>query len=879
LTTKSLDLFFEKEDAVDGEEEVAELTEQPVEEDLFVRKLPPAYLTSAGYDGSRGAAYLKLYEPKSQKLYFWRENTGHKPYLFTNLNPAELEKLQRVTGHPGLDHLEELELYYALLNQKMKITKVVAKDPLSIGGRMSGSLRDVIPEEARRVFGEKKEVKVWEAYIKYYECYLWDRRLSIGTMYEVKNGNLIAVKDVGIKKTVEDITRLFSEADENYLEYVKAWANLLEYPAPNFRRVALDIEVLTPIATRVPDPHEASYPVNAASLIGNDGVKRVLLLKREGVEWGATSIPKDVRVEYYDFEKDLILEIFSALNDYPVVLTFNGDDFDLRYLWRRAQNVGIDIGTIPIEAGHRVCLLRKAVHIDLYKFFFNRSIQIYAFRKKYEDVLLDTIADALLGKRKIVLGKPIAELTYSELAQYNIQDSVLTLELTTFDNELVMKLILALTRISQMPMEDMSRQGVSRWIRNFFYYEHRRRGMLVPNKEDILEVKGGTATTAIIKGKKYKGAIVVKPKPGVHFNVSVLDFSSLYPSIIKVYNLGYQTIRCAHEECKDNVVPETDHWICRKNRALESLLIGSMRDLRVKWYKPKSKDASVSRELREWYDVIQQALKVILNASYGVFGAETFDLYCPPVAESVAAMGRHAILETVKKAQELGINVVYGDTDSVFLRAPTPEQVAELIAWSEKTLGMDLEVDKVYRYSVLSKKKNYIGIFPDGTVDIKGLTGKKKHIPTFLKEAFSEMIEKLGKVKTPSDFERAKREIQDIVKNCYLKLKRKEYPMEDLAFHVVLGKIPEGYSKTTPQHAKAAKLLQEKGYEIKAGDLISFVKTMREPHVKPIQLATKDEVDTAKYVGYIRSTFSQALEPIGLDFDEIIGLRRLDLFI
>jgi DNA polymerase I len=105
-----------------------------------------------------------------------------------------------------------------------------------------------------------------------------------------------------------------------------------------------------------------------------------------------------------------------------------------------------------------------------------------------------------------------------------------------------MKLILVLARIASMPMEDVSRQGVSRWIRNFMHREHRRKNMLIPNAEDILTKKGKTSTTATIKGKKYKGAIVVEPTPGVHFNVSVMDFPSLYPSIIKVWNLGYQLI-------------------------------------------------------------------------------------------------------------------------------------------------------------------------------------------------------------------------------------------------------------------------------------------------------------------------------------------------
>ncbi|MEM2936292.1 MAG: DNA polymerase domain-containing protein, partial [Candidatus Bathyarchaeia archaeon] len=358
-----------------------------------------------------------------------------------------------------------------------------------------------------------------------------------------------------------------------------------------------------------------------------------------------------------------------------------------------------------------------------------------------------------------------------------------------------------------------------------------------------------------------------------------MDFSSLYPSIIKVYNLGYQTILCPHRECEINKVPDTPHWICTKRKALESLLIGSLRDLRVGWYKPKSRDETLPNELRSWYNVIQSALKVILNASYGVFGAETFDLYCPPVAEATAAIGRHAITQTIKSAQELGINVIYGDTDSIFLKSPSPEQVDSLVKWSQRDLGMDLDLDKAYRYSVFSsRKKNYLGVFPDGSVDIKGLTGKKSHVPIFLKKAFLEMVNRLGKVGSPAEFQEAKREIQRIVRDYYLKLKRREFEPEELAFEVVLGKMPGGYVKTTPQHVKAARLLQDRGMDIKIGDTIRFVKVMKDPHVKPVDLVSKSEVDVDKYIAYLQSTFDQVLDALGLNFDEIIGRTSLDRF-
>jgi len=896
MAKKSLDEFFKTaETSVEEEkEESAPSEEKPLEEkktpsfDLAPQNLPPSYFVSATYDGKKGSARIKLYEPKSEKIYFWHDNTGHKPYCLTNLSPMELEKIDRVTSHPGFDHLELVEKYDPLLDRQVTLTKVVAKDPLAIGGRPIGCIRDIIPKEYPKVTGIEQPVKVWEAAIKYYQCYIYDRDLAPGMIYKIDKVKLVRVRHDPSEETIKTIRGLFRDEPKEFLQYIETWATLLEYPAPKFRRVALDIEVFPPVVeregvktARIPDPHEADYPVICASLYGSDGKKRILLLKRENIREGTVKIPSDVSVEYYSSEEKMISEIFGALFDYPFVITFNGDDFDLRYLFHRAQKLGFRRSQIPIEVGRRVCLLTHSVHIDLYKFFFNKSIQIYAFGQKYRDVTLDNVGKALIGLAKVELTELMTELTYTELAQYCFRDAEIAFRLTAFDDDLVMKLILAIARISRMPMEDVSRQGVSRWIRNFLHHEHRRRGMLIPNAEDILALKGKTATKAIIKGKKYKGAIVVEPVPGVHFNVAVMDFASLYPSIIKVYNLGYQTILCPHEECKDNKVPETPHWVCKRHQALESLLIGALRDLRVKWYKPKSKDKTLPAELRSWYNVIQSALKVILNASYGVFGAEAFDLYCPPVAEATASVGRHVITGSIKKAGELGIEVIYGDTDSIFLKGPSQGQINSLAKWSDKELGMELDVDKVYRYSVFSsRKKNYLGVFPDGSVDVKGLTGKKRHIPIFIKEAFFQMEDRLAQVKSPVDFETAKKDIRKIVQDRYLRLKRRDWGKtpDELAFQVVLGKIPEGYTKTTPQHVKAAVVLQKRGYDLKAGELISFVKVTKEPHVKPVELASNSEIDVDKYVAYLQSTFDQVLDAMGLNFDEIIGLTKLERF-
>ena len=353
------------------------------------------------------------------------------------------------------------------------MSKIIAKDPLSIGGRSNRAIREILK-------------KSWESNIRYYSCYIYDKQLLMGMPYKVKEGKLSTFDYVPPQDVTRTIQSLFKDEPEEFKDYITHWIKLLQCPVPNIQRLALDIEVLSSKEDRIPDPNEANDPIIATSFIDTEGNKRVLVLKnRENINKGVETIPSDVKVEYYNDEVELIEEIFKVLRIYPLILTFNGDDFDLRYIYHRAENLGFQKDEIPIILGSRFTLLKYGIHIDLYRFFFNRSIQNYAFSRKYTEFSLNAISIALLGMGKIPLKSPISELTYSELAKYCLMDSELTLKLTTFSDNLVMKLIFILMRITKLPMEDLTRQGVSNWIRNLMYFEHRRLNYLIPRSEDI----------------------------------------------------------------------------------------------------------------------------------------------------------------------------------------------------------------------------------------------------------------------------------------------------------------------------------------------------------------------------------------------------------
>ncbi len=819
-------------------------------------------LVSATYDSKNRCAVLKFYEPESQKIILWRDEIGHRPYCYSKLNPDELGF---IAGRKDLIEIKDVRRNDLLRSEEIPLSKIVVEDPLAIGGTATDkSLRNVI--------------ETWESDIKYYESYLYDRSLIIGKFYEIKDSK-VTPHDMEIPPEVkESLKTLLWEniSDEKMVdpgqfeEYISDWADLLNQPIPKMRRVSVDIEVEAEVG-RIPDPKLAERKVTAIGFSGSDGFREILVLRKAGVQQGANDLDFEPRFYEEEDERQMILDAFGLLREFAFVLTYNGDEFDLPYLFNRAERLGVKTEDNPLYMMRDSATLKHGVHIDLYRTLSNRSFQIYAFSHKYSDFSLNSVSKALLGKEKIDYGVELNDLTLYQTANYCYNDALLTYELASFNSDLLMNLLVVIARIGRMPIDDIARLGVSQWIRSLMYYEHRQRNALIPKREELQKHSAAVSSEAVIKDKKYRGGLVVDPMEGIHFNVTVMDFASLYPSIIKVRNLSYETVRCPHEECRANTIPQTSHWVCTKKNGMTAMLIGSLRDLRVNYYKSLSKRESITEEQRQQYTVVSQALKVILNASYGVMGAEIFPLYFLPAAEATTAIGRHIILQTIERCKEFGVEVLYGDTDSLFIKNPTQEQIDRVIKQAKKDHGVDLEVDKEYRYAVLSnRKKNYLGVTRSGKVDVKGLTGKKSHTPGFIKKLFYELLDVLSEVETIEGFERAKKEISDRIAGYAKKVQEKEIPLEDLAYNVMISKAPSEYVKTVPQHIRAAKML-ESTREIKKGDIISYIKTLGKPGVKPVELARQTEIDPKKYLEFMESTLDQITSSMDLDFDTILG--------
>ncbi|MBU13217.1 MAG: DNA mismatch repair protein MutH [Nitrosopumilales archaeon] len=825
-------------------------------------------LISANYNSQQKAVVLKFYDPTSHKIVLWTDKTGHKPYCFSKMSPAELDFLSERSDVISIKEVTKTDL---LEDKTITVSKILVSDPLAIGGTQTDkSIRNV--------------VEAWEADIKYYENYLYDNSLIVGKYYRIENDKLtphdFKISDetrLSLKSMLWDkLGELNIPDHEQFMKNVSDWADLLNQPIPKLRRISLDIEVESEEKNRLPDAKTAVGRVTAIGFESSDNLKQVFVLRRNDISEGTNDLAPDIKVRFYDEdnEKGMIEDVFNLIKDYPLLITYNGDGFDLPYLYNRAERLGIDKNTNPLYMMKDSATLKEGVHLDLYRTLSNRAFQIYAFGQKYTDFSLNSVSKGLLNEQKLDYGVEIDKMTLYQIGKYCQNDAYLTYKLTSFNDDLLMNLLVVISRIGRMPIDDISRMGVSQWIRSLLYYEHRKNNMLIPRREEIDKRSTDVTNDAVIKDKKYRGGLVVEPKEGIHFDVTVMDFASLYPSIIKVKNLSYETVRCSHTECKKNMIPQTNHWVCIKKNGLTSVLIGSLRDLRVNYYKTMSKNQNLTNEERQLYTVVAAALKVILNASYGVMGAQIFPLYFLPAAEATTATGRHIILDTIEKCRGLNVDVLYGDTDSIFVKNPTEQQMQTIINQAKNNHGVELEVEKEYRYVVLSdRKKNYLGVTKNGKVDVKGLTGKKSHTPAFIKSLFYDLLDILSEVKTSDEFKNAKSKISSKIAECSRKIQAKEIPLSELAFNVMLSKSLNEYTKTIPQHIRAAKQL-ESVREIKKGDRISYVKIINKPGVRPVELAKQSEIDSSKYMEFMQSTLDQITSSMNMDFDTIIGKPR-----
>jgi DNA polymerase elongation subunit (family B) len=423
-----------------------------------------------------------------------------------------------------------------------------------------------------------------------------------------------------------------------------------------------------------------------------------------------------------------------------------------------------------------------------------------------------------------------------------------------------------LSRIANIPLnEAFSSRRVSDWIKSMIYTHLRKNGILIPTSE---ELRRGKPIHTVI------GALTVTPIPGIFFNTVVCDFESLYPSCIDSFNLSYETVDCSHPECKSNKIPDVDYNLCTRRRGFYSILVGALKELRIRLFKPASKDKSLPEEERKNASIAAKLLKLVLVSSYGVT-IRIHGLACPPLAEAITGYSRYALKESWRIAQEKGLKLLYGDTDSLFLDNASNEQVEWLSKTVKEKFSLDLAVEKSYNLCVLPKaKKAYFGILRDGTPDIKGVTPAKSNSPRFINSVFEQCVRALSTVRSQEEYEYAKKVLEEIAKKAIDDLKSRRVMLEDLVYTVKLYFDPNEKivdMKTAAQQYQCALQLIDTGKRLGRGDTVAFVK------VKPFRY--KDRIFSVKPAGFVRSlveinvedyvrnlltALNQTFEPMGI---------------
>lgn len=427
-----------------------------------------------------------------------------------------------------------------------------------------------------------------------------------------------------------------------------------------------------------------------------------------------------------------------------------------------------------------------------------------------------------------------------------------------------------LARIANLPVpEAYSNRRVSEWIKSMMYTYLRRNNFLIPTSKELR------------KGEKLKesvpGALTITPKSGIYFNTVVTDFESLYPSCIDSYNLSYETIDCKHKECRDRRISELDHHVCTRRRGFYSVIIGALKDLRIHWFKPLSKNPSTSKHERLLAEALAKLLKLISVSSYGVT-VRIHGLASTPLAESITGYGRYALQTTWNMAEERGLHPTYGDTDSIFLDDPSQEEVKWLVKTVKEKLRLDLAVEKEYSLCVLSEaKKAYFGILKDGTPDIKGLTVIKSNSPEFFLRVFRNCVKELSHVKNLGDYELAKKKIAAFVQKAIKDLGQRKFELKDLEYSVQLYFDPKQkvrLEEALHQPYQCAVQLIDAGVEVSKRETVSFVKVNpfnyrgKKFTVKPTaHVKSLSEVNVNDYIRNLRTALGQTFKPMNIEFE------------
>jgi DNA polymerase-2 len=554
----------------------------------------------------------------------------------------------------------------------------------------------------------------------------------------------------------------------------------------------------------------------------------------------------------------------------PDVLTgWNTIDFDLTVLERVAArvrhpfNLGRDVGSIRLRkaegyfgSGQATVPGRVVLDgIDLLRGAFVRM----------DDYSLDAVAREVLGEGKAVAGDVrgrIAEIetnyrsNLAAFALYARTDARLAYQIV--DKLNLVPLAFARSRLSGMTPDRVAASIASF---DFLYLsELAHRGLVAPSVQ--------SSDSRVFAAQQ--GGHVLEPVPGLHRNVWVFDFKSLYPSIIRTFNIDPLSYVKSPAPGADLV--ETPGGAFTRDAAILPRLLDELF--------PRREAAKKAGDA-----VASHAIKILMNSFYGVLGTPACRFSNPALANAITGMGRALLLWSKQWFERAGYKVLYGDTDSLFVQTNDADADGaldhgrELAGALNRDLAQHIEATwHVGSRLELQFAKLYAKLFlPRARHSVRGAS---KRYAGLVHERGTDRVEFIG-------MEVVRRDWTDLAKQVQRELYQRLFtgqPLEQYLADVVHGvrggeldtalvyrknlrKDADEYTATTPPHVAAARKSTQSD-----GRLVSYVMTTAGP--EPID-NVQHPLDREHYVAkQVKPVAEPVLEALGLDFDRVIGDDR-----
>ena len=584
-------------------------------------------------------------------------------------------------------------------------------------------------------------------------------------------------------------------------------------------------------------------------------------------------------------EKDCLLRFFQWLQEYDpdILMGWNVVQFDLKVLDDLCQKHKIPLA---ISRGHKPLKWREDK--DNRRFYLTvpgrvvlDGIEILkSATYNFPSFKLNDVAKIVVDDKKLIQsqhrGDEITQLYIhnpKDLAAYNLHDCKLVWSI--FVETKLLEFAIARSQLTGLAMDKM---GGSVASFEFAYLPQlHRKGYIAPNL--------GELQSTIIS----PGGYVLNSMPGIYQNVLVLDFKSLYPSIIRTFFIDPYSYWYAQHSVppKEELVPGFNDAFFSKS---EHLLPRIIKDL---W---QARDNAKKHNDQP----LSQAIKIIMNSFYGVLGSTGCRFFDPRVCSSITLRGHQIIQQTQEWIEALGYQVIYGDTDSVFvwIGNEKSEVESQIIGnnlatqlnqnWQQQLLdqynidsALEVEFETHYlkflmptiRNSTLGSKKRYAGIIRKNGKEqliFKGLESVRTDW-TPLAKKFQETLYQLV-------FEDA--HVEDFIRTTTLAVLAGERN-HDLIYRKRLRRNIEDYQKNIPPHVQAAKRLSAQGIHKQRGDWISYLLTTTGPEPVDEDAAELQFQGTIAYNEYVerqlKPVADSVLQFIGLHFEDITA-AQLPLF-